>query len=143
MKNNIKYNIIDATQGNLVGCARNEEEARSICDEAYIRDCTECMIWDMDGNDVTMKIMFPDLEADMQGHDVVICARNHRYTIDVFYTNDTCEFDVVQTNHRSVARDAAFALIDTAGFESLRVWEWEDGEILRSYDRFDVMEGEF
>lgn len=62
MKNNsIRYNVLHATHGYLVGCARSEEEAISICDEAYMRDCTECTIWDMNGNDVTLSIMFPNM----------------------------------------------------------------------------------
>lgn len=53
------YSIIDGNQGWPIGFALTAEEAIAICDAAYMRNCTDCVILDADGNDVTYEIMFP------------------------------------------------------------------------------------
>ena len=55
------YNIIHAEHGYIVGIAHSEAQARQIVDAAYMHDCTECMIWDENGNDVTFNILFPSM----------------------------------------------------------------------------------
>ena len=65
MKNNIKYNIIDATQGWPIGFAATKEEAVRIYDAAMERDGgRDIAIFDTDGNDVTVDILFLDKDPE-------------------------------------------------------------------------------
>lgn len=55
------YNIIHAEHGHIIGIAHSKQQARQIVDDAYMHDCTECMIWDENGNDVTVSVLFQSM----------------------------------------------------------------------------------
>lgn len=58
------YTIIDGNQGWTIGVAYTAKEAIAIHDAAYERDCTDCMILDADGNDITCELLFPAESTD-------------------------------------------------------------------------------